>query len=136
MTVSDSHTLFWLPPFIALFAILIFFKKEKHMGLPSCYLYLVHHVWLFDPGAVCARSPFRLRLFCFPVLEHCQPASSLVLFRGSITFRPDALLSTLKDTHFFVSSMTRFWWIGYFLSRQDFLLHIHATLLGRSQAKD
>ena len=109
MTASDSRATVWLPLFVALFAILPL--RGERAGLPSCCIHIVHHAWLFDPGAASARSPYRSQECCLPVRPIRRPARTS--FRGSITFRPNALLSTLKHTHCCVRSMTRYQRFGY-----------------------
>ena len=52
---------------------------ESNAGLPSCYLHIVHHAWLLDPGAVFVCSPYRLRIFCLPITQHRRPASFLLI---------------------------------------------------------
>jgi hypothetical protein len=59
-----------------------------------------------------------------------------VSFRGSITFKPNAWLSTLKRNHCCLRSMTRYQWIGSILPGRGFHTLICATLPGRSQKSD
>ena len=99
----------WLPSFIALWAILHFWRATWVSRVATHTLYIMpgsptpewRQSASLDPrAAVLPSSPLRLS------------ARLVWFFRGSITFRPNAYLSTLKDWRYRQPSMTRYRWNG------------------------